>query len=92
MYVVFVMGNSFPGWINGLGKITATTYKISSFTFCCKREIDPLRILSLRGLGPEILQGALLPLGDRIRPRGLQRGFVLGLGPEGKSLFFLEKI
>lgn len=68
MYVVFVMGNDFPVWINGLGNITATTYKISSFTYCRKQEIGPLRVLSLRGLGTKILQSLLLPLGDRIRP------------------------
>lgn len=57
-----------PGWINGLGEITATTYKISSYVYRCKREIKPLRVLSLLGLGAKILQSLLLPLGDRIRP------------------------
>jgi hypothetical protein len=71
MYVVFIMGNSFPGWINGISEITATTYKVSLILYRCKREIGPPRVLSLRGLGPKILQSLLLPLRDRIRPRGL---------------------
>lgn len=44
MYVVFIMGNSFPGWINGISEITATTYKVSLILYRCKREIGPPRV------------------------------------------------